>query len=438
MKTIEHNYTNKLLEEDNKTINQVDFIQAEENTAKEKLQQNETEISSEPMLKDEDDLADEVSEDVSMQTDSSEDSSMFEDDGKTSTTQNSINKGSNFYKISASQSVSELAETQTYFEWKIDNWGEDIGQTKSKDFILNGTDRVCFLTILRNIYDTKIVELDDKFIYNDTLIDVVIVSTKDNVEENLLQPAVDIYFLCDGDRINCEYNTQYNIIERNKNVLHATEIPQFDKKNSTLTICCEFKYVVAFFNSSATDENAQYNQSYTTKFILDNYEFLYKNQQLCDVTFKVGDALLKAHSFVLATISPYFFSMFTGENFKKTEDHVIDLSNDTEITCVAVQSFLEWSYGCKSINELSDVVYELLILAKKYDVQKLQSFCESYLFDRMHEDNLCKIILFTHKYNLEWLKAKAINYAKIHIDAIKNSPELAEMCKDANLIRELL
>lgn len=376
---------------------------------------------------------------VMKMSDSQEESNILENDSKISNSQ--LQPASqNHFNITASQAVSKLAETHTHFEWKIDNWNEDIGQVRSSDFVLNGTNQVCFLTILRNIYDTKIIEFDDRFLYNDILIDVAIVSKKDSEEDNIKQPTVDIYFLCDGDRMNGQLHRQHNVINRSKNVLDAVEIPPFNKINSTLVVCCDFKYVVDFCNSNEImdDRNTQYCKSYATKLILDNYDLLYVNQQLCDITFKIGDAAIKAHSFVLATLSPYFFAMLSKENFKNTGDYIIDLSHDSEVNCQAFQSFLEWAYGCKSVNELGDVVFDLLILANKYDVQKLQSFCESYLLDTMNEDNVCKIILFANMYGCGLLKTKSLAYAKTCIEVIKNSKELEEMCKDSNLIRELL
>lgn len=51
--------------------------------------------------------------------------------------------------------------------------------------------------------------------------------------------------------------------------------------------------------------------------LLQGLQLLRQDHELCDIVLRVGDAKIHAHKVVLASISPYFKAMFTGNLSEK-------------------------------------------------------------------------------------------------------------------------
>ena len=67
---------------------------------------------------------------------------------------------------------------------------------------------------------------------------------------------------------------------------------------------------------------------------------LRKQNQLCDVVLKAGTLELSAHKVVLASASPYFFAMFTGE-MSESRQNVVTLR---EIDSSALELLVDFAY----------------------------------------------------------------------------------------------
>ena len=67
---------------------------------------------------------------------------------------------------------------------------------------------------------------------------------------------------------------------------------------------------------------------------------LRKQNQLCDVVLKAGTLELAAHKVVLASASPYFFAMFTGE-MSESRQNVVTLR---EIDSAALELLVDFAY----------------------------------------------------------------------------------------------
>lgn len=56
--------------------------------------------------------------------------------------------------------------------------------------------------------------------------------------------------------------------------------------------------------------------------LLQGLQLLRQDHELCDIVLRVGDAKIHAHKVVLASISPYFKAMFTGNMSEKETSEV--------------------------------------------------------------------------------------------------------------------
>lgn len=56
--------------------------------------------------------------------------------------------------------------------------------------------------------------------------------------------------------------------------------------------------------------------------LLQGLQLLRQHRELCDIVLRVGDAKIHAHKVVLASISPYFKAMFTGNLSEKENSEV--------------------------------------------------------------------------------------------------------------------
>lgn len=56
--------------------------------------------------------------------------------------------------------------------------------------------------------------------------------------------------------------------------------------------------------------------------LLQGLQLLRQDHELCDIVLRVGDVKIHAHKVVLASISPYFKAMFTGNLSEKETSEV--------------------------------------------------------------------------------------------------------------------
>jgi hypothetical protein len=66
------------------------------------------------------------------------------------------------------------------------------------------------------------------------------------------------------------------------------------------------------------------------KTLSDRLHHMLNNQLMCDVTFRVGSTKtqIKSHKFMLASASPVFYRMFTGQMAKKRYVCIQDIEAD--------------------------------------------------------------------------------------------------------------
>ncbi|KAJ8679935.1 hypothetical protein QAD02_015722 [Eretmocerus hayati] len=318
--------------------------------------------------------------------------------------------------VSTFRTKSDFKESCLY--WTIENWdqltNDYTGYVTSPTFYFKGTGETFHLRIdLNDDYPTFYLEMKS---------------------DKVLEPNEQWYIVRDDDKKELipDGDKRYKLPDHE-------EISDFIN-NDTIIICCDITYaVLSHVNLELVNDISTQDKIYKKKFCLENHGKLYQNQNLCDVTFLLDNKeQVKAHSAVLGAASPFFVATFLHDSKGSSGSYEIDLSQDPDATPKVFRGFLDCIYGLKSVFDHQSIAIEMCILADKYGVTKLQDCCESYLCDEMNEDNIAKILLFSYTYNCNILKERALKFAKLKRAVVKSSPEFNEICKNKELIYELL
>ena len=141
--------------------------------------------------------------------------------------------------------------------------------------------------------------------------------------------------------------------------------------------------------------------------------FMFNNQLMSDVTFAVEDSetessqrRIPAHKYVLAISSPVFFSMFYGPSA------IMNTKNTIAIPGCDANSFLiflRYLY-CDELSLSFDIVYEVLTLAKKYNIPSLATECVNYLERVLNPKNVFEILLQAQNFEEKALEERCWQY----------------------------
>ncbi|XP_011500374.1 PREDICTED: BTB/POZ domain-containing protein 1 [Ceratosolen solmsi marchali] len=133
-----------------------------------------------------------------------------------------------------------------------------------------------------------------------------------------------------------------------------------------------------------------YNWQGTKATMRERFTFLFNNEILSDVKFRVGrgtqQCVIPAHKLVLSSGSAVFDAMFNGT--------LATSSNEIEVPDVESETFLAMLLFLYT-DEISinpDTVMATLYTAKKYAVSSLEKHCVDYLKSNLTTDNACLLL----------------------------------------------
>ncbi|KAJ8673567.1 hypothetical protein QAD02_004829 [Eretmocerus hayati] len=161
----------------------------------------------------------------------------------------------------------------------------------------------------------------------------------------------------------------------------------------------------------------------------------FKSRAFTDVLFIVGRTKQQfhAHAVILAAVCPYFSSMLNGSNMKEQKTRTVDLSSDSDISVEAFQGFLDYVYGIKKVQDMSDIVKDLAVLADKYNFSQLIQACDRVLCESLCEDNVVSLLGFAYRYKFKLLKKKTLNLAiscGIKSENFSGNDDVSELLRD--------
>ncbi|MEE6492434.1 hypothetical protein FKM82_016577 [Ascaphus truei] len=156
--------------------------------------------------------------------------------------------------------------------------------------------------------------------------------------------------------------------------------------------------------------------------LLQGLNLLRQHQELCDIVLQVGDVKIHAHKVVLASVSPYFKAMFTGNLSEKENSQV-------EFQCVdeaALQAIIEYAYtGTVFISQ--ETVESLLPAANLLQIKLVLKECCAFLESQLDPGNCIGISRFAETYGCHELYLAANKYICQNFAGVCQTEEFFEL-----------
>lgn len=194
--------------------------------------------------------------------------------------------------------------------------------------------------------------------------------------------------------------------------------------NGKLTIICDITFnpsedkEIASTADKATREELERNSLRLREF--DKFQYLiYNHNSFSDVKILVEDETVNAHKCILAKSSPVFLAMFNSEMKEKQESTLVieDIKYDIFML------MLRYMYAGK-VNYIDIAIGDqLLAAADKYLMEGLKFMCGRALCDILSVGNAVECLKIADRYQVEYLKAKAVEFIVSHAADFVNKPE---------------
>ncbi|XP_017569285.1 kelch-like protein 28 [Pygocentrus nattereri] len=159
--------------------------------------------------------------------------------------------------------------------------------------------------------------------------------------------------------------------------------------------------------------------------LLQGLQLLRQDHELCDIVLRVGDVKIHAHKVVLASISPYFKAMFTG-NLSEKE------TSEVEFQCIdeaALQAIVEYAYtGTVFISQ--ETVESLLPAANLLQVKLVLKECCSFLESQLDAGNCIGISRFAEMYGCHDLCLAATKFICQNFEEVCQTEEFFELTRE--------
>lgn len=156
----------------------------------------------------------------------------------------------------------------------------------------------------------------------------------------------------------------------------------------------------------------------------------YVDEKFTDVIIEVDGGELKAHKMILAAHSPVFAGMFGnastttgGDTANKNRIKIDDMKLNV------AKSMMEYIYTNKEPGRNYELTTELMIVAKKYEIEGLKIMCEEILYNNITTDNGTDTLIIANKHGIQELKDAIIQYIKDH-GSVLNSNKFKEIERD--------
>ncbi|GMN55295.1 hypothetical protein TIFTF001_024410 [Ficus carica] len=142
---------------------------------------------------------------------------------------------------------------------------------------------------------------------------------------------------------------------------------------------------------------------------------------------------IPAHKAVLVSRSPVFRAMLENE-MEESLSGTIKINDASHEALFAFVNFLYTAEACLD----EDMACELLVLAEKYQVQHLKTFCENFLIPRLDWDNSITSYAFAQQHNAKRLIEAALSVITNNMNKLTEREEYLELkAKDPRLVVEI-
>ncbi|XP_047981171.1 BTB/POZ domain-containing protein At4g08455-like [Salvia hispanica] len=142
---------------------------------------------------------------------------------------------------------------------------------------------------------------------------------------------------------------------------------------------------------------------------------------------------IPAHRAVLASRSPVFRAMLENE----MEERLSGTIKMNDVSYDALRAFVNYLYTAEACLD-ENMACDLLILAEKYQVKHLMTYCEKYLMSRLNWENSLPYYAFAHQHCAKTLLDSALSLVLDHMDKVTKRDEYAELVdKDPRVVVDI-
>ncbi|RAL48147.1 unnamed protein product [Cuscuta campestris] len=140
-----------------------------------------------------------------------------------------------------------------------------------------------------------------------------------------------------------------------------------------------------------------------------------------------------AHRAVLASRSPVFRAMLENE----MEESLSGTIKISDVSYDVLRSFVNYMYTAETCLD-ECMAFDLLVLAEKYEVKHLKTYCEKFLISKLNWENSLLNYAFAHQHNAKSLVEAALALIMVNMDKLSKREEYTELVeKDPRLVVEL-
>ncbi|KAL3060978.1 hypothetical protein OYC64_009234 [Pagothenia borchgrevinki] len=145
---------------------------------------------------------------------------------------------------------------------------------------------------------------------------------------------------------------------------------------------------------------------------------LRSKKMLCDVQLVAGSVEVPAHRVVLASCSPYFCAMFTGD-MSESKAHQVEIR---EVDGQTLRKLVDYIYTAE-IEVTEDNVQVLLPAASLLQLMDVRQVCCEFLQSQLHPTNCLGIRAFADLHTCTQLLDQAHAYAEQHFSEVVQGEE---------------
>lgn len=147
----------------------------------------------------------------------------------------------------------------------------------------------------------------------------------------------------------------------------------------------------------------------------------------------VNPVPVPAHKAVLASRSPVFRAMLENE----MEESLSGTIKISDVSYDALRSFVNYLYTAEACLD-EQMACDLLVLAEKYQVKHLKTYCEKFMISKLNWENSLLNFAFSHQHNAKSLLDASQSLIMDNMDKLSKSEEYKELVeKDARLVVEI-
>ncbi|CAE7331339.1 BPM1 [Symbiodinium pilosum] len=208
-------------------------------------------------------------------------------------------------------------------------------------------------------------------------------------------------------------------------------------ENGALTVKCSLEVRPEGIPSFSDTCKANPSVEVTGPSLSRDMRILWEKGTCSDVQFMIQGEVINAHSPVLCARSEVFEAQLTT-GMKESVSKVIEI---TDCDLATFKAFLQFIYTdnlasadelCSSTNEDDDStsklsrVQALLAVSHKYQVVRLQLWCEMQLCKELTASAVCGILCQAHLHQAKELEKACLNYIKDNMAEVVKMPSYAE------------